>query len=95
MGTISIIAGIISLIVTILIIVKICKIANNTSEIKDLLYNIQQNSNQSQSQKQQRKEVSSIDENGNEKTIFQMMQEQNENKESEKSLYEQQQEFWQ
>ena len=91
MGTTYIIAGIIYLIVTILVVVKICQTANNTAEIRDLLAKMQDKT----PKQAPRQEVSAVDENGNEKTIFQMRQEQNANEEQEKSLYEQQQEFWQ
>lgn len=87
-----IIAGIIYLIVTILVVVKICQTANNTAEIRDLLVKMQDDKKPNQAPRQ---EVSAVDENGNEKTIFQMRQEQKANEEQEKSLYEQQQEFWQ
>ena len=90
--TIYIIAGIIYLIVTILVVVKICQTANNTAEIRDLLVKMQDDKKPKQTPKQ---EVSAVDENGNEKTIFQMRQEQKASEEQEKSLYEQQQEFWQ
>lgn len=90
MGTIYIIAGIIYLIVTIVVVVKICQTANNTAEIRDLLA-------QSKNAEQQKSmpNVSATDENGNEKTIMQMRQEQEAEQHREKTLYEQQQEYWQ
>ncbi len=89
MGTIYIIAGIIYLIVTIVVVVKICQTANNTAEIKDLLAQIK-NSKQPNSVPNE----SAKDEDDNKKTL-QKEQEQEAEQHREKTLYEQQQEYWQ
>lgn len=70
---IYIIAGIISLIVTIVVVVKICQTANNTAAILDIM--------KKQFEKQDEApaampNVSATNEDGTEKTIFQMRQEQ-------------------
>lgn len=79
-----IIAGIISLIVTIVVVVKICQTANNTAAILDIM--------KRQFEKQDEApaampNVSATNEDGTEKTVFQMRQEQQkEMEEKEKQL---------
>ena len=90
MGTIYIIAGIIYLIVTILVVVKICQTANNTAEIRNLLAQ-----SKNTEQPKPMPNVSATDESGNEKTIMQMKQKQKAEQQKEKTLYEMQQEYWQ
>lgn len=87
MGTIYTLAGIISIIVTILVIVKICQIAKNTSEIMEALTKMQNN----ETTKQEIKKQDYFDSSKSE--TIQQIESKNENQE--KSLYEQQQEFWQ
>ena len=81
MEAIYIISIIIYLVITILVIVKICQIANNTKETNDILRKmVKQDMPEHVIPK-----VSAYDENGKEKTIFQMRQEQKELEEKEKS----------